>query len=131
MSGGTIGLSELRVGVPFPVVPMEVMRHAAGPAVRRLVLNAELLSPDEALSVGLIDRVTEPDKLLDEALATAERLARISPDVYAYTKRQLQGPARERIDVLSPADDEVATAMWASPAVLADIDGFMSGLKQR
>jgi len=131
MSGGTIGLSELRVGVPFPVVPMEVMRHAAGPAVRRLVLNAELLSPDEALSVGLIDQVIEPDKLLDEALATAERLARISPDVYAYTKRQLQGPARERIDALSPADDEAATAMWASPAVLAAIDDFMSGLKQR
>ena len=131
MSGGTIGLTELRVGVPFPVVPMEVMRHAAGPAVRRLVLNAELLSPEEALSVGVIDQVTEPDKLLDEALATAERLARISPDVYAYTKRQLQGPARERIDALSPADDEVATAMWASPTVLAAIDGFMSGLKQR
>lgn len=131
MSGGTIGLSELRVGVPFPVVPMEVMRHAVGSATRRLVLNAELLSPGEAQGIGLIDQVTEPDKLLDEALAAAERLGRISPDVYAYTKRQLQGPARERIDALSPGDDEVATAMWASPAVLAAIDGFMSGLKQR
>jgi enoyl-CoA hydratase/carnithine racemase len=95
------------------------------------VLNAELLSPPEAREIGLIDQVTEPHKLLDEALATAERLARISPDVYAYTKRQLTGPARERIDALSPADDEATTAMWGSPTVLAAIDGFMSGLKQR
>src|ERR1051326_7131978 len=27
MSGGTIGLSEMRVGVPFPGAAMEVMRH--------------------------------------------------------------------------------------------------------
>lgn len=43
MAGGTIGLSEMRVGVPFPGVPLEVMRHALGPATRRFVLSAELL----------------------------------------------------------------------------------------
>lgn len=131
MSGGTIGLSEMRVGVPFPGVPVEVMRHALGPATRRLVLNAELLAPEQALAVGLIDQVTEPDKLLDEALAVAERLARISPEVYAFTKRQLQAPARERIEALSVAEDEASTALWGSAAVQAAINGFMSGLKQR
>lgn len=43
MAGGTIGLSELRVGVPFPGVPLEVMRHALGPTTRKLVLSAQLL----------------------------------------------------------------------------------------
>src|SRR5580692_2456688 len=65
MSGGRIGLAELRVGVAFPSVPLEVMRHALGPATRRLVLGAELLPPREALAIGLIDRVTEPEALLD------------------------------------------------------------------
>jgi enoyl-CoA hydratase len=92
-SGGTIGLSELRVGVPFPGVPLEVM--------------------------------------LDEAVAEAERLARIPPEVYAFTKRQLQGPARERIDALTPADDDSSTQMWASPVVQEAIAGFMSNLRQR
>ncbi len=131
MAGGTIGLSEMRVGVPFPGVPLEVMRHALGPATRRFVLSAELLSPVQALAAGLIDRITEPKTLLDEALAEAGRLARISPDVYAFTKRQLQGPARERIDALSPADDDRSTQMWASPVVQEAINGFMGGLKQR
>jgi enoyl-CoA hydratase/carnithine racemase len=131
MSGGTIGLSELRVGVPFPGVPLEVMRHVLGPATRRLVLGSELLPPREALAAGLIDRVTEPEALLDEAVAEAERLARIPPEVYAFTKRQLQGPARERIEALSPADDDRSTQMWASPAVREAIIGFMGDLKQR
>ncbi|MCW2935536.1 MAG: enoyl-CoA hydratase [Actinomycetia bacterium] len=131
MSGGTIGLSEMRVGVPFPGVPLEVMRHALGPAVRRFVLTAQLLSPLDALSAGLIDQVTEPEALLEAALAEAERLARISPEVYEFTKRQLQGPARERIDGLRQSDDEASTSMWASPAVQEAISGFMGGLKQQ
>ncbi|HUN33076.1 MAG TPA: enoyl-CoA hydratase/isomerase family protein [Trebonia sp.] len=131
MSAGTIGLSELRVGVPFPGVPLEVMRHVLGPATPRFVLGSELVSPEEAQAAGLIHRVAEPESLLDEALAEAKRLARISPEVYAFTKRQLQGPARERIEALSPADDERSTQMWASPAVREAINGFMDGLKQR
>jgi enoyl-CoA hydratase len=130
MSGGTIGLSETRVGVPFPGVPLEVMRHALGPATRRFVLTAQLLPPPDALAAGLIDQVTEPEALLDAALAEAGRLARISPEVYEFTKRQLQGPARERIDGLRQSDDEASTNMWASPAVQEAIRGFMGGLKQ-
>jgi enoyl-CoA hydratase len=131
MSGGTIGLSEMRVGVPFPGVPLEVMRHALGPATQRFVLSAELLSPQDAAAAGLIDRVTEPEALLDAALAEAGRLARISPDVYQFTKRQLQDPARERIAALRQADDDASTQMWASPAVQNAINGFMSGLRQQ
>ncbi|HTU74829.1 MAG TPA: enoyl-CoA hydratase/isomerase family protein [Trebonia sp.] len=131
MSGGTIGLTELRVGVPFPGVPLEVMRHVLGPATRRLVLGSDLLAPQEALAVGLIDRITEPETLLDEAVAEAKRLARIGPDVFAFTKRQLQGPARERIEALTVADDEAATRMWASPDVREAIIGFMDDLTQR
>jgi enoyl-CoA hydratase len=131
MSGGTIGLSEMRVGVPFPAVPIEVMRHLMGPAVRRLVWDAELLEPAAARAIGLIDEVVAPESLLEAALADAARLARISPEVFARTKRQLQGPARDRLAAVSQADEETSTQMWASPAVLAAISGFMSGLKQK
>ena len=39
MSGGTIGLTELAVGAPFPTVPLEIMRHAVGPALDAMVLG--------------------------------------------------------------------------------------------
>jgi enoyl-CoA hydratase len=131
MSGGTIGLSEMMVGVPFPGVPLEVMRHALGPATRRFVLTAQLLAPRDALAAGLIDQVTEPEALLEAALAEAERLSRITPDVYEFTKCQLQGPARERIDGLRQSDDEASSRMWASPAVQEAINAFMGGLGKR
>jgi enoyl-CoA hydratase len=130
MSGGRIGLSEMRVGVPFPAVPLEVMRHVTGTALRRLVLDAALLRPADAAAVGLIDHVTELAPLLDEAVAEAERLARIPVDVYALTKRQLQGPARLRIDAISQADEDSATEMWAAPGTQAAINGFLASLKE-
>lgn len=131
MAGGTIGLTEMRVGVPFPSVPMEVMRHVMGPAVRRLVWDAELLDPVAARAAGLVDEVVAPESLLEAAVAAAARLARIAPEVFAYTKRQLQGPARDRLASVSQAEDDSSTRMWASPAVQDAINGFMSALKQR
>jgi enoyl-CoA hydratase len=131
MSGGTIGLSEMRVGVPFPAVPIEVMRHVMGLEVRQLVWDAEPLSPAQAYGIGLIDEVVAPESLLDAALAAAARLARIPAEVFGYTKRQLQGPARDRLASVSQAEEDAATRMWASPAVQAAISGFMSELKQQ
>lgn len=131
MSSGTIGLSEMRVGVPFPASPLEVMRHLMGPAVRRLVWDSTLYSPQDARAIGLIDEVVAAESLLDAALAAAARLARISPEVFGYTKRQLQGPARDRLAAVSQADEDAATQMWASPATQAAINGFLSGLKQK
>lgn len=82
------------------------------------------------MAAGLVDQVTEPEALLDEALAEAQRLAEISPDVFAFTKRQLQAPARERIESLTTADDDASTAMWASPVVQEKISSFMGGLRR-
>jgi enoyl-CoA hydratase len=130
MSGGRIGLSEMRVGVPFPAVPLEVMRHVVGTALRRMVLDAVLLGPEEAAEIGLVDHVTSADALLDDAVAEAERLKRIPADVYALTKRQLQGPAQLRIEAISQADEDTVTALWAAPSTLAAISTFLAALKE-
>src|SRR5262245_14622366 len=55
MAAGTIGVTELAVGVPFPTVPLEVLRHAVGPATADLVLTARTMTPEQALAVGLVD----------------------------------------------------------------------------
>lgn len=59
-----------------------------GPArARRFVLLAELLASDEALQVGLVDRVVPDAELQDEALALARRLAQGPTLAYGEIKR--------------------------------------------
>jgi enoyl-CoA hydratase/carnithine racemase len=87
LAGGAFGMAlacTLRIAVPsasffYPVMklghlpqPSDPARLAAlvGPARARLILMAGArLSADEALSFGLIDRITPPDTLLDTARA--------------------------------------------------------------
>lgn len=59
-----------------------------GPArARRFVLLAEMLSGEEALQAGLVDRVVADDKLQDEALALACQLASGPTRAYGEIKR--------------------------------------------
>jgi len=130
MSQGKIGLAELSVGVPFPPSAMEILRHVIGPAAGRLVLTAALLDAPQALSMGLIDSIEAPEALLDSVLHQAQTMARIPADVFAFSKRQLQRPARERIAARS-ADQEAVLAMWSSARTRDAIAGYLSTLRQR
>jgi enoyl-CoA hydratase len=114
MSGGTIGLTELLVGVPFPVTPLEIMRFAVGPAV-----------------AGLVDTVVEPDDLLAEAVRRAGALARMSAAAYALTKEQLHRFTRERIEELRPVEDRRAAALWESDEARAAIADYLGQLRRQ
>lgn len=102
MSGGTIGLTELAAGVPFPTVPLEIMRHAVGPSLDAMVLGVGWLAPDQATSIGLVHEIVELDQLLAAALRRAEGLSAAPPDVYAVAKHQLHR-ARPRAHWRRPA----------------------------
>jgi enoyl-CoA hydratase len=130
MSGGRIGLAELSVGVPFPTVAMEIMRHAVGPAAGNLVLTARLLDAAQAQSIGLIHDVEAPEALLDSALALAQTMAKTPAEVFSLSKRQLQLPARAAMD--GHDADEVAIAVgWESSGTRDAIAGYLASLGQR
>jgi enoyl-CoA hydratase len=130
MSGGTIGLAELAAGVPFPTVPLEIMRHAVGPALDAMVLGAGRLTPDQAASIGLVHEVVEPDQLLTAALRRAEGLCAAPPGVYALAKRQLHGPARERIDTVRPSDDPQVLKIWNSGETGHNLRSYLESLRR-
>jgi enoyl-CoA hydratase len=128
MSGGTIGLTELTAGVAFPVVPLEIMRHAVGPRVSSLVLTAKTLKPEGAQAIGLVDEVVAPEELVPRAIERAAKLATIRSDVYALSKQQLQQPAKARIDA---GDDRQVIEMWGSQATRDFLAEFMASISKR
>ncbi len=130
MSSGKIGLAELSVGVPFPPSAMEILRHVTGPATGRLVLTAALLDAPQAQSIGLIDGIEAPDALLDSVLHQAQAMAQIPAGVFAFSKRQLHRPARERIAARS-GDEEAVLAMWSSARTRDAMARYLDALRQR
>ena len=130
MSGGRIGLAELTVGVPFPTVAIEIMRHAIGPAAGNLVLTARLLDAVQAQSIGLIHDVEAPEALLDSAVALARTMANTPAEVFLLSKRQLQLPARAAMDG-HDADEVAIAAGWESSGTRDAIAGYLASLGQR
>ena len=64
------------------------LARTVGPArALELILEAQLLTPDEALAAGLVHRVIPHDRLVPEAVETADRLARRAPISVAAAKR--------------------------------------------
>ena len=128
MSGGTIGLSELAVGVPFPVTALEICRYAMGTSVTRAALQADTVDRDSALARGWIDQIVAPQDLMPSAIALASALGRHSPSAYALTKEQLRRPARAAIDAGADMDAKVR-ASWLSDETRTRIGAFLDALK--
>jgi len=130
MSAGTIGAAELRVGVPFPTAPLEIFRSAVGARAAELVLTGRTVGPEEALAIGMLDAVAEPDELLDTALERAAQLARIPRSTFAHTREQLRGETRRRIAAGADADRRTR-ALWHSDEIRGAVRGYLEQLAAR
>lgn len=116
MSGGTIGVPEMLVGIPFPSTALAAVAIAVGPGARRLVNTGATLGPEAALARGLVDEVVAPEDLLERAVARAARLRAIPVATFAHTKTALRRPFLEPLgSAESLASDAAAKGIWASP----------------
>ncbi len=110
-AGGRYGLTEVQVGVPYPQAAIGVVRAELSPqAARLLALGSELTDAAECERLGVFDEVHDAEDVLPRALHLAERLAKLPPEVYARTKRDLRGPALEQMRVA--AEDDPLLAAW-------------------
>ncbi|WP_030784553.1 enoyl-CoA hydratase/isomerase family protein [Streptomyces sp. NRRL S-920] len=130
MSGGSIGLTELAAGVPFPAVCLEVVRHAVGPALDAMVLGAGRLTPQQALAIGLVHELVEPEELLAAALLRANELCRAPSDVYALAKRQLHRPTHQRIGAARPLDDGEVLKLWSAERTGRTLREYLASLRR-
>jgi enoyl-CoA hydratase len=131
MAAGRIGLTELAVGVPFPLAALEIVRYALGATAHPVVLRAETFDPEEAVSLGLIDERVGPDELLDRANAIAAQLQGGSAETYALIKGQLHRPVVDVVDVAAPGDDRAAAAIWGDERTRRRIGAQLAALSNR
>ena len=124
---GRIGVTELLVGLPFPSLAFEVVR-ATVPAryLAEVVYSGATYEPDAALDRGWIDDISEPDELLEGALAIAQELGALSPAAFAHTKAQIRQPFAERYARSGAATDKAATEVWCAPDTLAYIRAYVA-----
>ena len=122
-----VGLTEVRVGVPYPVAAMEVARQELRPDVaRRLILFGQNMASDAAVDGGVFDEAVDAGELLRRALAKADELAVLPRAAFAQTKRQLRSNAIEAMEA-AIAGTEPLLHNWLSRETLAAAATVLAG----
>jgi enoyl-CoA hydratase len=104
-SEGRYGLTEVKVGVPYPQAAIGVVRAELAPhAARLLALGNALVDAEECRRLGAFDEVCPPDAVLARAHDLAAGLAAMPADVYARTKDALRGAEIARLRAAADVD---------------------------
>jgi enoyl-CoA hydratase len=96
-----IGMNEVQIGLTVPRFALELARHRLTTNGFAQVATGALFSPEDAVSVGYLDRVVAEEELFDEVDAVATRLLSINLDSYAATKARMHASVAETIRGLS------------------------------
>ena len=122
--GVVIGLPEMTMGFNPGAGGTQRLTRALGPGrALEAMLEGRTFAPSEALAAGIVHRAVEPERLEEEAMETAQRMARRSPGsvralkaaVYEGASRDLlRGLAEERRRFMSVGGTEPARRAMAS-----------------
>ena len=106
---GRYGLTEIKVGVPYPQAAIRVVAAELAPhAARRLALGNQLIDSSECLRLGVFDEVVAPSQVVGRAVAIAGELAAMPADVYTRTKLDLRRDALAAMREAAEADPLLA-----------------------
>lgn len=94
-----IGLNEVSIGLPVPVLAMELARdRLSRRALHHATLGAQIYDPESAVAAGYLDAVVPPDELAARARVEAARLGAFGRMPYRATKERLRFATIELIE---------------------------------
>ncbi len=123
---GRIGVTELLVGVPFPLSALEILRCTYGTTpLPSLIYSGATVTMADALPRGLVDEIVPADEMLTRARELASRLGELPAESFAHTKQQLRQPYHQRIAENRVSDDAQVERLWRSEPALAAVKAYV------
>jgi len=112
-----IGLNEVPVGIIVPDSIFQLYSFWIGKAhASRSLLEGKLFSPEEALSIGLVDELVNPASIMTAAERRIRKYMAMEPNTWQQSKLNI----RKELIAATIADQsdtlEILLAQWWSPA---------------
>lgn len=113
---GRIGLTELMVGLPLPVVYLHGLHRIVAPHAVRGMLEGAALKPEEALEIGLVDGVAAtPEELRSMCMKRLDAILRIEQDSYLPTRRLYRQSLLRQMEADEAEDVRMAAGLVTMP----------------
>ena len=86
-----IGLNEATIGMPLPILAVELCRDRLSPAhLMKSTLFGQIVDPEQAVVAGWVDELADEAGVVDAAVVRAALLAKLPRPAYAQTKLALR-----------------------------------------
>jgi len=127
-----IGLNEAQLGIGLPSLVVETLRwQVPGPSLAVLALEGRLVSPREALQLGLLHEVAAETELLPRALERAAMLAALPPAGVRMVKESLRRPVAAAARANEAAEAERWLETWFAPDSQRRLGETVARLKKK
>jgi enoyl-CoA hydratase/carnithine racemase len=97
---------------------------------KELILTARVVETDEALAIGLVDRVADAGSLLEEAQAWAEELSIGSPAAIAFTKSILDKTFESTDEQIFALGREAQAVCYTTAEHRQSVEDFLNKTKK-
>lgn len=127
-----LGLNEVQVGLPVPSIIHAALKRLVGARqAERLCLHGLLISPDEALRIGLVDQVMPPAQLVPAALEWCRGLLALPAQAVAATRNIVRADLVAQFDALAERSHDDLMNVWFSAETQAAMRALVAQLAAR
>jgi enoyl-CoA hydratase/carnithine racemase len=108
-----IGLNEVQLGIPMPSVVASAAARVVGTRHAELMCaTGRLFSPEEAMEIGLVDRLEPPDQVVDAAIQWCETVVGLPARAVGLTRSVVRGDLIELLNRHRKPDEEALLREW-------------------
>jgi enoyl-CoA hydratase/carnithine racemase len=127
-----IGLNETQVGLSVPPEIQTGLRRLVGAyRAERLMVAGAMLNPDEALRIGFVDELAEPDEVLARALTWLRALLALPPKAMATTRAIARADLVGAFDAAYRNDVEAFVRDWFGDESRTTLKAVLAKLKNK
>jgi enoyl-CoA hydratase/carnithine racemase len=110
-----LGLNEVQVGIALPPVIHRVLRRQIGARqAERLAVGGVLISPEEALRIGLVDEIVPAESLVQRAIEWCQGMLALPAAAMAVTRRRARADLVGLLEEDAGGEVEKVVESWWS-----------------
>lgn len=124
--GAKLGLPEVTLGIiPGFGGTQRLARAIGSRRAKEIMMTGQMLTADQALSLGVVNRVCSEGKLISESLETAQNILKNSAIAVAQIKRAVDGGYNMSLIEALELERNMCSVCFATPERLSHMEAFL------
>ena len=127
------GLNEVQVGLTVsPVIKNALVRLIGSHPAERILVPGTLLSPDQALQMGLVDELQgDPEATVGRAVAWCDQLLSLPRNAMSLSRHLVREDLRALFDIQEQADLPAFEELWFSEDTQTILRALVERLRKK